>query len=141
MLKPAHAAALLLALAGGPGWSADGQTEADRALTAQEFDALVTGRTMFYSSAGQPYGVEQYKPGRRVTWAFVGDDCRNGEWYEDSGYICFVYEDEPDPQCWTFYNGPGGLTARFRDDPTGAPLVAVQQSPAPMACLGPDVGV
>jgi hypothetical protein len=133
--------ALFLTVAGLPALSADGGTDGNHALTGAEFEAIVTGRTMYYSSGDQPYGVEQYKPDRHVTWAFVGDDCRNGEWYEDSGYICFVYEDEPDPQCWTFYNGPDGLMAHFRDNPAGAPLVAVQQSPEPMACLGPDIGV
>ncbi|MFZ5709699.1 MAG: hypothetical protein ACOY4T_08455 [Pseudomonadota bacterium] len=129
LLTPVIAAAATAAVEGG------------KPLTAEEFDALSVGRTFFYSSGGRPYGAEQYLPGRKVVWAFLGDDCRKGEWYEDNGYICFLYGDTSDPQCWTFYSTPEGITARFRDDPEGAPLVAVQQSPAPLACLGPDVGV
>ncbi|MCB2117458.1 MAG: hypothetical protein KDE00_14480 [Rhodobacteraceae bacterium] len=110
-------------------------------LTGAEFEAATVGRTLFYNSGGVGYGVEQYLPGRKVVWAFLGDDCRKGEWYEDNGFICFIYEDEPDPQCWTFWKGETGLIAKFKDDPFGLPLVAVQQSPEPMACLGPDVGV
>jgi hypothetical protein len=110
-------------------------------LSAAEFDARTVGRTMFYSSKGRPYGAEQYLPGRRVVWAFLGDDCRTGRWYEEAGYICFVYEDANDPQCWTFHEEGGELIARFRGDPASAPLIAVQQSPEPLACLGPDVGV
>lgn len=110
-------------------------------LSAEEFERLTTGRTLYYNAGGEPYGVEQYRPGRRVVWAFVGDDCRNGFWYEDAGDICFVYEDEPDPQCWTFYRTGDSLLAQFRGDPLGEPLVAVEESPEPMACLGPNVGV
>lgn len=110
-------------------------------MTAAEFDAATVGRTLFYNSGGLSYGVEQYLPGRKVIWAFLGDDCRKGEWYEDQGFICFVYEDNPDPQCWTFYDTDDGLLARFRGDPFGLPLIAVEESPEPMACLGPNVGV
>lgn len=115
--------------------------EPERALSAAEFEAATVGRTLYYTSGGQAYGAEQYLPGRRVVWAFLGDDCRRGSWYEAEGYICFVYEDEPQPQCWSFFQGSGGLTARFRDDPSGLPLVAVEESPDPMQCLGPNVGV
>ncbi|WP_347312925.1 hypothetical protein [Defluviimonas sp. SAOS-178_SWC] len=110
-------------------------------MTAAEFDAATVGRTLYYNSGGLSYGVEQYLPGRKVIWAFLGDDCRKGEWYEDSGFICFVYEDNPDPQCWTFFDTEDGLLARFRGDPFGLPLIAVEESPEPMACLGPNVGV
>ena len=116
-------------------------TESGRPLTGAEFEAATTGRTLYYSSAGQAYGVEQYLPGRRVIWAFVGDDCRKGNWYEDQGLICFVYENDPDPQCWLFYQSETGLAARSMGFPDGAPLIAVEQSPEPMACLGPNVGV
>lgn len=115
--------------------------EPGKQLTAKEFETATTGRTLYYNSGGQPYGVEQYLPGRKVIWAFLGDDCRTGEWYEDAGDICFVYEDNPAPQCWTFWTSEAGLLARFRGDPAGLPLIAVEQSPEPMACLGPNVGV
>ena len=115
--------------------------EPGRPLTAAEFDAATVGRTLYYNSGGLAYGAEQYLPGRRVIWAFMGDDCRKGEWYEQDGFICFVYEDTPEPQCWTFFKAAGGLTARFRGDPLGLPLVAVEESTEPMQCLGPDLGV
>lgn len=132
-------AALLLAisLATAPAVAA----EPGAPLDAAGFDALTVGRTLYYNSGGQPYGVEQYLPGRKVVWAFLGDDCRKGEWYEEGGFICFVYEDNPAPQCWTFWDSDQGLVARFRGDPEGLPLIAVEQSPEPMQCLGPNVGV
>lgn len=110
-------------------------------LGAAEFEAAVTGRTLYYNSGGEPYGVEQYLPGRKVIWAFLGDDCRKGEWYEDQGFICFVYEDTPEQQCWTFWQSDEGLLAKFKGDPFGLPLIAVEESPEPMACIGPNVGV
>jgi hypothetical protein len=110
-------------------------------LDAATFEAVTTGRTFYYRQGGQSYGAEQYLPGRRVIWAFTGDDCRKGYWYPEGPEICFVYEDEPDPQCWTFRESEAGLIARFRGDEAGTPLVARQSSPEPMACLGPDVGV
>lgn len=117
-------------------------TAAERPLSASEFEARVTGKTFYYNAGDQAYGAEQYKPDRRVVWAFTGDDCKDGYWYEDSGLICFRYDDSPDnPQCWTFYDQDGRLMARFQGDPAGWPLIAVQQSPGPMACMGPDVGV
>lgn len=114
---------------------------ADAPLTGPEFDALSQGKTLFYSSGSEPYGVEEYLPGRKVRWAFVGDQCMEGYWYEEAEFICFVYDRQPIPQCWTFYDTPQGLMARFRGDPEGMPLVAVEESPEPLACAGPDVGV
>ncbi len=115
--------------------------EPGESLTAEQFDAATVGRTLFYNSGGEPYGVEQYLPGRQVIWAFLGDDCRKGRWYEEGSEICFVYDDNPEPQCWTFWKSDEGLVARFRGDPLGLPLIAVEESPEPMACLGPNVGV
>jgi hypothetical protein len=133
-LRPMIAVALaVLAVAPAPA--------ADAPLDAADFEALTTGRTFYYNSAGQPYGVEQYLPGRKVIWAFTGDDCRKGEWYPDGPFICFVYDDDGAPQCWTFFQSNGRLTAQFQGDPAGDPLIAVEESPAPMACLGPNVGV
>ncbi|MGC1430224.1 MAG: hypothetical protein WA822_16670 [Albidovulum sp.] len=118
-----------------------GAAEPNGPLSAAEFEAATVGRTLYYNSGGQAYGVEQYLPGRNVIWAFLGDDCRKGMWYEDAGDICFVYDDSPEPQCWAFFASDAGLLARFRGDASSLPLIAVEQSPEPMACLGPNLGV
>ena len=115
--------------------------EPGQPLTAEEFEAATVGRTLYYNSGGEPYGAEQYLPGRKVIWAFLGDDCRKGEWYPQGQDICFVYEDRGDPQCWTFYHSASGLLAQFKGDTGSLPLIAVEESKAPMACMGPDVGV
>ena len=83
-----------------------------------------------------------FSAGRRVLWAFKGDECRKGYWYAAGQEICFVYEQDPDgPQCWTFHRIDDGIRARFVGDPNGADLSEVAQSSSPLICAGPDVGV
>ena len=112
-------------------------------MSASEFEAYTTGKTLYFGSNGREYGVEEYMENRRVRWSFLDGRCRDGEWYEDTrGMICFVYEDTPDPQCWTFERGSrGGLVARFENDPDGTELYEANQDEQPMMCLGPEVGV
>lgn len=114
---------------------------AERPLTAEEFEAATTGRTLTYALGGEVYGIEQYKAGRRVLWAFRGDECREGMWYQQGEEICFVYEHDPRPQCWLFHARPGGMTARFMGDPQGSELSVVAETSDPLLCAGPDVGV
>ncbi|QBF32732.1 hypothetical protein [Thalassococcus sp. S3] len=110
-------------------------------MTAEEFDAYTRGKTLFYGEGGQAYGVERYLEGRRVIWSFLDGQCKEGMWYEQDGQICFVYEDRPDPQCWTFSEGPNGLIARFENDPQATELYEAQDLGEEMICHGPDVGV
>jgi hypothetical protein len=117
------------------------QSLAETPMTAAEFDAYATGKTLTYSVGGEIYGAEQYLTGRRVVWAVKGDDCTDGVWYEDAGLICFVYEGLGTPQCWNFYLDPTGVRAEFVGDGPGSELSEVAQSPAPLSCAGPDVGV
>ncbi|MDG1281059.1 MAG: hypothetical protein P8O10_07090 [Pseudorhodobacter sp.] len=118
-----------------------GAALAETQLTAQQFEDYATGKTLTYAQGGEVYGVEQYLPGRRVRWAFVDDTCRIGHWYEAGEEICFVYEHDATPQCWTFHLSQGRLMARFTSDPPLTELSEVAQTDAPLACTGPDVGV
>ena len=117
------------------------QALAETAMTAAEFDAYATGKTLTYSVAGEVYGAEQYLPDRHVVWAFKDDQCADGVWYEDAGLICFAYENMGDPQCWNFYLGTSGLRAEFVGPNGSSSLSEVAQSAKPLACAGPDVGV
>ena len=110
-------------------------------LSANEFERYVTGKTLYFGLAGQAYGVEEYLPGRQVRWSFLDGKCKDGYWYEDAGQICFVYEDNPAPQCWSFFKEGSGLRAVFENDPSSTVLYEAQQNEEPMMCLGPDVGV
>ncbi|WP_375186405.1 hypothetical protein [Pseudooceanicola sp.] len=112
-------------------------------MTAAEFDAYSRGKTFYYGSMGEAYGVEQYFDNRRVKWSFLDGQCSDGVWYERDGLICFEYEEvvDPNPQCWTFFKGPSGLIAQFEGDPEQTTLYEVQNADEPMTCLGPEVGV
>ena len=110
-------------------------------MTAEEFDAYTRGKTFVYGVGGAPYGIEEYRANRQVRWSFIGGECQIGEWYEEDGMICFVYDTEPRPQCWSFEAGPDGLIARFEDDPAEIELYEAGQSDEPLVCEGPQVGV
>ena len=116
------------AVAGGP-------------MTAAEFEAYTTGRTLTYSALGQDFGIEEYLENRRVRWSFLDGDCEDGIWYPAGEMICFVYETFPDPQFWTFYDEGGGLRALFMNDPEATELYETRMSDEPLLCLGPEVGV
>ncbi len=111
-------------------------------LSGEEFEAYVTGKTLYFGSQGVDYGVEEYLDQRRVRWSFLDGNCKDGFWYEaDDGQICFIYEDTPAPQCWTFFKDPNGLRAIFENDPEQTTLYEAKQNDDPMLCYGPDVGV
>ena len=110
-------------------------------MSAAEFEAFTTGRTLSYAQDGVTSGLEEYREGRRVRWSFLDDECQDGQWYPFEDMICFVYEGIGDPQCWTFYREPGGLRAVFRNDPGNTTLYQTHASDEPLVCLGPKVGV
>ena len=115
---------------------------AETAMTALEFENYSTGKTLFFGSEGAPYGAEQYLPNRQVIWTFLDGQCMRGTWFEADSQICFVYESDPEaPQCWSFFSQGNGLMARFENDPDATTLVEVNQSPEPLYCPGPGVGV
>lgn len=109
-------------------------------MGAAEFERYTQGRTLFYAQDGETYGAERYLPGRRVVWSFLDGKCKEGRWYEEAGLICFIYEDQAGPQCWSFSRGASGLIAEFADG--GAPaLYEAEDTGAEMICLGPEIGV
>ncbi|MCP3969566.1 MAG: hypothetical protein GY717_04470 [Rhodobacteraceae bacterium] len=111
-------------------------------MSAEQFEAYVTGQTLTYADGGVVYGVEEYLPGRRVRWAFNGDRCKDGHWYEAGGQICFIYDDNPDaPQCWLFSEQAGRLSAVFTGSAQGRQLFEAVRRAEPLLCLGPEVGV
>jgi hypothetical protein len=134
-------AGLLLALLALPAlWTGPLSAAAQEPMTAEEFEAYATGKTLSYAQGAEIWGTEQYLPGRRVVWAFSEDECQYGTWYQQGENICFVYDNDPTPQCWTFWRQGDGLRARFEGNPDGTELAEVGQSEEPLACPGPDVG-
>lgn len=111
-------------------------------LSAAQFDALTRGKTITYSSGGVTYGIEQYRPGQKVVWAFAEGDCQEGDWYQDGAQICFDYhEPEVGLQCWTFHLRGSDLVAWFEGRQEGEPLVSLKESTVPLNCPSPEVGV
>jgi hypothetical protein len=126
---------LALILLTAPAW-------AETPMTAAEFEARVLGRTMTYADSGKVWGREQYLPGRRVIWAFEGQECKHGYWWEETGgAICFAYDDGGAPDCWLLYDRGDSIAAQALDDPDGTPLSVVEESAEPLICPGPQVGV
>lgn len=112
-------------------------------MDGDEFAARMTGKTMFFTQRGLPYGVEQYLPGRRVIWSFLGGECQMGTWYEDTAQdrICFVYENISGPQCWDFFDRDGQISARIAGAPPEDDLMVVEESDEPIQCQLPGLGV
>lgn len=113
----------------------------DTPLTGAEFEAYATGKTLSYAQNGVVWGSEQYLSDRRVIWAFTEDECQYGQWYEEQGNICFLYDNDLQPQCWRFFREASGLRAIFMGADGGTSLSEVGQSTTPLNCPGPDVGV
>lgn len=128
--------ALTLALALGPG-----PALASPPVTAEEFEAHVTGSTITYRQHDYIFGTEEYLDGRKVRWSVAPNECQYGRWYPEGEAICFVYEDDPTPHCWTFWMENGALAALSTEAAAGDELYEIARSPTPLACPGPDVGV
>jgi hypothetical protein len=116
---------------------------AEKPLTGAEFEAFTTGKIMDHAISGRVYGAEKYFPDRRVRWAFTGDECMEGSWYDKGTLICFVYEDRPEPECFSYLRKGAGLVAIPEYDSLSAPANPVDlfETNRPLACLGPEVGV
>lgn len=117
------------------------QVAAEDPLTADQFDAHTRDRTLYFFSGGQAYGAERYRENRRVTWSFLDGQCKEGRWYQDGRFICFLYEDTSEPQCWTFFAEGSGLRALFEDEPGATELYEAGEADEPLFCLGPEIGV
>ena len=104
-------------------------------MTADAFDAYVTGRTITFSTATNPtYGIERYLPGRRVMWSDFGGTCQYGVWFESKGDICFRYEHDPEHKCWTIYNEPGGLRGVYTTHPNTTVIFEEPDREDPLLC-------
>jgi hypothetical protein len=118
-----------------------GPVPARTALTAEAFEAHVTGWTVTYRQGQALFGIEEYLPGRKVRWSVAPGECQYGSWYPEDSFICFVYEDDPVPHCWTFWTEDGALVALSDTGQPGEELYEADRSDTPLDCPGPDVGV
>ena len=108
---------------------------AQESMSAEEFDAYVTGRTITFRTELNPaYGVERYLPGRRVMWSTFEGTCRYGVWFESKGDICFRYDDDPEHKCWTMFEEPGGLRGVYTTRPFSTIIFEVLGREDPLIC-------
>jgi hypothetical protein len=127
-------ALLLSAVLAGPAF-------AETPMTAEDFDAFATGKTLDYFADSQVFGREVYLPGRQVRWAFTAEECKLGHWYPVGEQICFLYDGDPEPKCWRIWRDGDGLAASYATDTPDIPPRKVRETTEPLACPGPDVGV
>lgn len=118
---------------------------AQATVSPEAYEALAEGRTLHYTLKGQPFGAEQYFPGRRSLWRFAGGDCVAGHWHAEGSRICFTYEDDPFPLCWDFQRKGDRVRARLLAGPgPGEPPFVLELShidDAPLDCPGPGLGM
>jgi hypothetical protein len=117
-----------------------GAVAAQTPLTGDAFGAHVTGKTVTYRQQDRVFGIEEYLSGRKVRWSVAPGTCQYGSWYPEGGNICFVYEYDPVPHCWTFWLEGGALVARSALGQPGDELHEAARSDTPLACPGPDLG-
>jgi hypothetical protein len=130
-----HLILLTLFLA-APAW-------AERAVSPDEFEDMVTGQTLHFDRGGEAFGAEQYFEDKRVIWAFEGGECQRGIWFANpAGKICFVYESDPTPQCWDFLEMENGaFHARSEGSDPIDDLVTRRFGTDDLSCPLPDLGV
>lgn len=114
---------------------------AETPITADAFEAHVTGKTVTYRQFDSVFGIEEYLEGRKVRWSTAPDQCQYGRWYPEGENICFLYEYDPVPACWTFWLKDGALVALSTNGLPGDELYEVTASDQPLPCPGPEVGV
>ena len=104
-------------------------------MTAAEFGAHVTGRTITYRSLGNPeFGIERYMPGQRVMWSGFDGICQYGVWFESKGQICFRYDGDPEHKCWLVYDEPGGIRGVYTTRPPNTVIFEDPTRDDPLIC-------
>lgn len=107
-------------------------------MTAETFERLAEGRTLYFTRDGRPSGAEQYFPGRRSLWRFEDGTCEEGRWWGEGRLICFQYGEDVPAQCWHFSGPTEAFTAESVD--SGFVLRFSHADTTPLACPRPKVG-
>lgn len=94
----------------------------DPALTGETFEAIVEGKTFDTHDRGGIYGVETFLPGRRAIWRDALQ-CLEGSWRVAGDQICFDYQGEPSPYCWTYHDRGTWLMAWLDGDRGTEPIM------------------
>lgn len=114
---------------------------AETFVSPSEFEALSTGKTMYFSQGGQHYGTEQFFKGRRSKWRYSDGVCEDGEWFAQGDLICFNYEDGIETQCWHFLKTDKGYAARPEGGSKNEVLDLDFIDTKPLICKGKGLAV
>jgi len=120
---------------------AAGAAHAQQALNGAEFDALSRDTTMYFTNNGQFFGAEQFLPDQRSIWRAQDGTCVNGKWREVAGNICFLYDNNDGPFCWSITTSDAGITVTSTSGPDPLVLELSGQDTQPILCTGPAFGV
>ena len=114
---------------------------AETIISPQEFEALSTGKTLYFTRDGRRFGAEQFYTRRRSTWQYFDGECSDGVWYAQGDLICFVYKGNPEPQCWQFLKTADGFVARAEGASPDFDITMSGIDNRPLDCKPPAVGV
>ena len=111
-------------------------------VSPSEFEELSAGKTLYFSRGGRFYGAEQFYRSRRSLWMFADGECEHGQWYAaENNYICFIYEENPNEQCWHFLRRDGGgFAARAEGATEEFDIFLDRVDEEPLDCKGPAIG-
>jgi hypothetical protein len=114
-------------------------------LTGAEFQAHIGQNTFSYQYSNGVRGTADYGPDRSFLWAFEGDSCFEGYWFDRGNEICFAFVDGTLSACWHIFKDGNRLLGKATYLSSGSPLDLelreVSHTDQPMVCPGPDVGV
>jgi hypothetical protein len=118
---------------------------AETPMTGAKFQAHVGTGSVAYLYSNGVRGVADYGPDRTLLWAFEGDDCIKGYWFDDGDQLCFAFEDGTLSACWHFFKEDNRLrgvaTQLGSGNLTHLEIYEVAHTDQPLTCPGPDVGV
>jgi len=110
---------------------------AQEQMTPDAFLDLAMGRTLSFSSllSGGLVGVEQFLRRDLSVWADETGRCTYGRIEINGPYLCFLYEDAPDPNnCWIPFMDEGTLLVLSQN--TGEVQRISDISDKPVVCEG-----
>lgn len=113
---------------------------AQEQMTPDAFLDLAMGRTLSFSGvlSGGLVGVEQFLRRDLSVWADETGRCTYGRIEINGPYLCFLYEDAPDPNnCWIPFMDEGTLLVLSQN--TGEVQRISDISDKPVVCEGAPI--
>jgi hypothetical protein len=114
---------------------------AETIVSPSEFEALSTGKTLYFSKDGKAYGAEHFYKGRRSKWRYSNGICEDGVWFTHENLFCFNYEGGIETQCWTFFKTEKGFAARAEGAPLDEILELYLIDKKPLLCKADGLSV